>query len=359
MSQAWTQGSLAQKIKRRKAVPEVTTSDLEWTVPFEIPGDNYDAKRSWVYGKLSEFGCLKEYASIKDLIKRMRIFPPLRGQQTVLIECTKIGQNDEIAGVLYGKSIRDGVSLVQSRSRSKIPVYMSWVRASIDVQKYIIEDFLSQYGEVIEHKPTVDKEGVETFVHVFWMWEKDLVANPPPSFYWMGKERLRVRYRNQVPTCWNCDAPGHMSRDCTNKSSSAQPQVCWSCNQPGHLAKDCTVRPHANTTNDAETTQTLNGQGSEGSANGKVHEPKQGDTMVCELCKQGGHNAKDCVHCPEEPNEDGQESASAKELLPKPSVPESSTEVETAATPETAQTEQTIITPASAMSLLTISPARY
>ena len=85
-------------------------------------------------------------------------------------------------------------------------MYVSWVRSSIDIQKYIIDDFLCKYGEVKSHQTTIDKEGVETFVHVFWMWERDIIANPPPSFFWMGREKLRVRYRNQVPTCWRCDA---------------------------------------------------------------------------------------------------------------------------------------------------------
>ena len=100
---------------------------------------------SWVYCKLKDWGCFNRHGNICDVIKCMRIMPVIRGQQTVLIECKDIGQNVELASVLYQKTLRDGVSNVQSLSRRQIPVYISWVRSSIDIQKYIIDDFLSKY----------------------------------------------------------------------------------------------------------------------------------------------------------------------------------------------------------------------
>ena len=72
----------------------------------------------------------------------------------------------------------------------QVPVYISWVRSIMDVQKYLIDDFLSKYGKVYSHNPVIEEEGVETFVHMFWMREMELRDNPPPNQYWIGKEKL-------------------------------------------------------------------------------------------------------------------------------------------------------------------------
>ena len=58
---------------------------------------------------------------------------------------------------------------------------------------------------------------METFVHIFWMKKKDLIEIPvfiPPSFYWLGRDKLRFRYKGQIPTCWRCNSPDHLMKDC-------------------------------------------------------------------------------------------------------------------------------------------------
>ena len=61
---AWAQGSLAKRIRHGRAVPENTTRDFQWTTPFPIPGDTYDAKRSWVYCKLKDWGCFNRLQAV-------------------------------------------------------------------------------------------------------------------------------------------------------------------------------------------------------------------------------------------------------------------------------------------------------
>jgi len=47
--------------------------------------------------------------------------------------------------------------------------------------------------------------------------------------------------QNRTPrTCFNCEQPGHISKDC-NARRSAGPRNCYICNQKGHMALSCPV----------------------------------------------------------------------------------------------------------------------
>ena len=49
------------------------------------------------------------------------------------------------------------------------------------------------------------------------MREYELRDNPLPNQYWIGNEKLRVKFKGQVATCWNCNSPEHMAKDCEQR----------------------------------------------------------------------------------------------------------------------------------------------
>ena len=88
--------------------------------------------------------------------------------------------------------------------------------------------------------------GVETFEHMFLMREKDLEENPPPNFFWLGRRKLKVRYRGQVQTCWKCNAEDHKAFECprqrqTRFNKEDPPLPCAVCHEIGHKAAQCSL----------------------------------------------------------------------------------------------------------------------
>ena len=58
------------------------------------------------------------------------------------------------------------------------------------------------------------------------------ISKPIPSFLRFGKFQVFVKHSSQVPTCRNCNRPGHFSNVCPNR-------VCFNCEGLGHEARDC------------------------------------------------------------------------------------------------------------------------
>ena len=218
-------GFLNRKWKQR--IKQDRDRDITFSTSKEIPGENMEEKRQFIYDWLRRLGCFDKYENVNDIIKAMKIGPNKMKEQ-VLIECQRDGQSEEI----YQKMMmiparpqedpRIGITHIDNWTwkRKDIPVYITWVRSSIDIQKYLIDGFLANYGQVTRHEPVLDKEGVETFEHVFIMKEDEIRSNPPPNFLWLGRDKLRVRYPGQVKTCWVCDDEGHYAGDCPYKKGN-------------------------------------------------------------------------------------------------------------------------------------------
>ena len=211
---AWS--SPEESAKRiRKPLYTDRKRDLGISFYEDIPGNNDMERRKWVYDWLEKIGCLGNYENFGQIIKRMRISTNVMNDQ-VLIECHKEGQSDEM--YTNGK-MKDIPSPFHARvyamdREPEIMVKISWVRASMDVQTYLVDNFLAKYGTVKKHFPLKDFNDVETFEHAFIMLEKDIYEHPPPNFVWMGREKLRVKYKGQIQSCWICDDPMHRAVDC-------------------------------------------------------------------------------------------------------------------------------------------------
>jgi len=44
---------------------------------------------------------------------------------------------------------------------------------------------------------------------------------------------------NKRPRCFNCNAYGHMVRECRKPKKKKKTRKCFKCDKVGHLAKDC------------------------------------------------------------------------------------------------------------------------
>ena len=204
----------------RKPVHEFKKFDVTFSTSDDLPGNNLHEKRNAVYNFLRSINAIHKDEEVKDVIKRMKLgFNKFKEQ--VVIECVSEEKADQVYRPLCNvpATPRNGALRVTHVDANyfkddKIPIYISWVRASIDIKRYIIDGFLSNYGEVLSDRPVVDQHGVETFEHVFMMWEKEVLENPPPNFLWLGRNKLKVRFRGQVETCWICDAEGHKAFEC-------------------------------------------------------------------------------------------------------------------------------------------------
>ena len=208
----------------RTAVNEDRRRDISFSLGKDIPGKTLPEKRQWIYAFLRHHKCFEEYGKISDVIKRMKLSTNKLKDQ-VVIECVRDGQPDEMYNKLCMIPARTeadpryGISNLEvyANRPHETQVYISWVCASIDIEKHLVNGFLSNYRQVNRHFPMKDSEGVETFEHCFMMKACDLMKNPPPNFVWLGKKKLRVRYRGQVATCFICDSPDHLVHDCPKK----------------------------------------------------------------------------------------------------------------------------------------------
>ncbi len=50
------------------------------------------------------------------------------------------------------------------------------------------------------------------------------------------KKRAPRRRKPREPKCFNCDAEGHVAKECTEPP---KPKACFNCGEAGHLKADC------------------------------------------------------------------------------------------------------------------------
>ena len=224
-TQAWsTPGVLNRHL--RKEIYEDRRKDIGISTSREIPGRYMADKRRWIYNFLDHYKCFEGYDQCSDLVKAMRISGNKFNDQVVLV-CQREDQIEEfttrLGRIPAPKGNYAGLTqmVCHGWKEDTISVYISWVRSTIDIQKYLIDGFLLMYGKVKDHWPVTDERGVETFEHRFIMSLHDVRSNPPPGYFWLGKQKLRVKYRGQQITCYACDEVGHVAGVCPKKAAKA------------------------------------------------------------------------------------------------------------------------------------------
>ena len=238
-------GFLTRRFKR--SPPEFEKFDVTFSTSRDLIGDTLINKREGVYEFLYQIGSIGPDEAVTDVIRRMKIGSnKLNGQ--VVMECVSAEKAEQVHNGLYSQPAlpRDGLKYgvthcdANYMKDDKVPVFISWVRSTIDIKKYLIDGFLGDYGEVLSHRPLLDSKGVETFEHMFMMYQKDLQDNPPPNFFWLGRNKLKVRYKGQTQTCWICNDENHKAFECPRRRKRDPPLPCIVCNSSDHQVDKCT-----------------------------------------------------------------------------------------------------------------------
>ena len=165
-----------------------------------------------VLGLLWEAGCVNP-SNLLSSVKQLRITKNVDNGQ-VFVTCANDGVSDIWVDKLNGLAKSD-IRKCHSYTDKEIPVKFSFIHASINVQKDIVDGFLCKYGRVKEWFPLKDKRfGIPNGTFIFVMFEEDLAKNPLPECVFLNHIQVYISYRTQVVRCHTCNEAGHYSREC-------------------------------------------------------------------------------------------------------------------------------------------------
>ena len=122
----------------------------------------------------------------------------------------------------------------------EVAVKFHFIHPSVNIQKDVIDKFLSTYGKVKSFHPQVDPVfKLLTGQYVFIMYEEELEKNPLPMMVYINGVPSAVSYRTRVKTCFKCGKDDHFRSNCPEKDE--QERKCWKCGQDGHIRRECPV----------------------------------------------------------------------------------------------------------------------
>ena len=102
--------------------------------------------------------------------------------------------------------------------------------APFELSNLAIIKRLAPYCEVLHYRH--GKHSLAPNIYIGLHHYRVRISKPIPSFLRFWKYQIFVKHNSQVPTCHQCNCPGHFSNMCPNR-------VCFNCESLGHKARDC------------------------------------------------------------------------------------------------------------------------
>ena len=192
--------------------------------------------RREVVDLLCRCGALKSYADVNNCLGMISIGNNVLNGQ-VLIQCLKPGLCDEIVQKLI--NMEDSpVRRCHTYSNGEVPVKFHFIHPSVDIERDVVKNFLSSFGQVKEWHATRDSVfKLLTGAYVFVMYEKDLKKNPLPSTVFINGVPSAVTYKSRPKICFTCGKEGHFKNECSE--NDPRPKVCFHCGKEGHIKREC------------------------------------------------------------------------------------------------------------------------
>ena len=197
----------------------------------KIPVTGPDEMRKAVYDGLRKCGVEE------DSIRGIQPIPE-RGPHAVHVHMEK-SEADRIK--VTGIEILDRLVMFSGRSKpwARINVFDAPLDEGFD---QVLEEFLSEYGTVVEHKHRyLEIDGrttrIKTGPRMFHMLDEMGIENIPPraefSHEKLGKVTVKFWHRGQdMKVCRNC-------RDIVKLSEHSCAKKCFRCGEEGHIAQEC------------------------------------------------------------------------------------------------------------------------
>ena len=249
--------------------------------------------------------------SLKDIFHDLQnISVPAHG-----VRCLQRVSNDHLC-ITFGKENYRNTFLKKSsfipyftNGRPQLPgssnlVYVAAYDIPFEMSDEAIRNRLSRFDVVRSSRrcKLQTMPGISNGIRVFG---KE-ISKPVPSFLRFGRYLVRLKHKDQTPTCRKCNRPGHQAKTCPNifcfnceelghMSDSCPEEVyCCICQVTGHMVADCPyswnrrssiLRPEASDT-PLQQPSPLNASSNSAQASQQSTEPSDHDTISPEQFSQ-------------------------------------------------------------------------
>ena len=173
----------------------------DWDFTFSL---GRPTNRREVGNLLCKSGACKSYSDVSEKLTFIGINNNNTENGQVTIQC---GEKD-LADIMVDKLLsmpQSPVKRCHSYSIKEVPVKFHFIHPSVDVEKDVVKNFLSKFGEVKSWSPTVDPLfKLLTGQYIFIMFEEDLKKNPLPTTIYINGVPTAVTYKTRRGSLQKC-----------------------------------------------------------------------------------------------------------------------------------------------------------